>query len=275
MCDDWLLHRHDSRCAALWRSELVDASARYGDGAIELTNGLISRVFATRPSFALLALERTGAGRGEAGASASFDRFSRGVGAEGLVLADGINYSLGGLKAPGGVLYLNRTALREAEVLAHSFTYLRHRQTSPRLSFEWTPGRRHSDHLASWPPRGTALQVDLCAPTDSELPAGLMTSIHYELYDGLPVVFKRVELRTMSRACAAQRQTQSLGPPKGCVTVGGLSVERLQLAPRLLGVPHVDENWQYMQGARMSIFSDLTRPGAAYVVERDASYRSS
>ena len=40
-------------------------------------------------------------------------------------------------------------------------------------------------------------------------------------------------------------------------------------------VPHVDENWQYMQGARVTIFSDLTRPGAAFTVERDTSYRSS
>ena len=50
-------------------------------------------------------------------------------------------------------------------------------------------------------------------------------------------------------------------------------MESLQLAPRLLGVPFVDENWQYLQGSRLSVFSDLTRPGVAYVVERDLAYR--
>ena len=155
-CADWLLHRSDSRC---WQSAVL-SSPRF-DGAIELTNGLVSRVFLTAPSFALLSLERSASGRGLVGEPA--ERFSRGgLGAEGRVLIDGRNYTLGGLTLPAGASqYLNSTALREAAPSPDSFTYLRHRQLSPRLPFDWVPGRHHSDHLAQWPPAGTALQVGL------------------------------------------------------------------------------------------------------------------
>ena len=97
-----------------------------------------------------------------------------------------------------------------------------------------------------------------------------MASITYELYDGMPAIHKRIELHATSQACIerpSKARTPPHGPEKGCFTLGGMSMERLQLAPRLLGVPHVDENWQYLQGSRLSVFSDLTRPGVAYLLD--------
>jgi hypothetical protein len=72
-----------------------------------------------------------------------------------------------------------------------------------------------------------------------------MASIFYELFDNLPVVSKRVEIRVLARVCieriAKQQTSVHHGPERGCITLGGLSIERLQMSPRALGVPHVDE----------------------------------
>ena len=276
---DWLLDvDHSERLACGWQATVSAAPARYGAGAIQLSNGLVTRIFATSPNFALLDL----VGHDE--------RASRGLGsAEGLVSLNGRNYTLGGLDghvtptAAAALHNLTELKLGALRPAAASFRYLRHRVLPVRPRYPWTPGARHSDATVAWPPRGVELQVELCAPTDEGLPPGLMATLSYEAHDGLPVTRKQLRLAPLSAPCLRherERLQREGWPPlprplDGCVHVGGFSVELLRLSPRALGVPFVDENWQYMQGRRLSVFAEMTRPGAAFVVEPDREYPSS
>lgn len=238
----------------------------------------MTRIFATSPNFALLDLV------------SHDERMSRGLGSpEGLISVNGRNYTLGGLDghvtpaAAAALHNLTELDLGALQPAAASFRYLRHRVLPVRPRYPWKPGARHSDTTVAWPPRGVELQVELCAPTDEGLPPGLMATLSYEAYDGLPVTRKQLRLAPLSAPCLwherERLQREGLPPPPrpldGCVDVGGFSVELLRMSPRALGVPFVDENWQYMQGRRLSVFAEMTRPGAAFVVEGDREYPSS
>ena len=279
---DWLVP--GSSCCPVTSSTLTSAPAKFGADAITLSNGLVSRTFSTKP-FALLELRNYVSG----------EQFSRGAGSEGVLLLNGKNYSLGGF-APPMALYLNLSMVRNGEVREppQAFTYLRHRRQMVRERFVWKPGRRNSDPRTPWPPRGVGLRIDLCAPASSDdLPEGLMVSLNYEIYDGLAALSKRISLTPVSRACLVERARRVTAlartknrlatprehavsrPVRGCVTLGHMSIEALRLSPRTLGVPYEDENWTYLQGRRLSVFSDLTRPGIDFTVDSDDAYASS
>ena len=274
---DWLVPS-SARCCPTTASTVAPAAPEFGPGAFTLSNGLVSRTFSTRPSFALLELRHLG----------TQERFSRGVSAEGVVLLDGRNYTLGGLEPLGS--FTNLTRLSELSAGIDSFRYLRHSARPVRKRFDWTPGQRHSSANAQWPPKGIGLRVDLCAPhqDDHHLPDGMMATLAYELYDGVPALSKRVTLTPLAPAClewqarhrsdssqSRQSAASSLGPVRGCTTLGGMSIEALRLSPRALGVPYEDENWRYLQGRRISVFTDFSRPGLAHVVAPDEAYNSS
>ena len=53
---------------------------------------------------------------------------------------------------------------------------------------EWKRVRHHAPDVA-WPPKGMQLRLDFAPPAGSELD-GLVVSVHYALYDGLPVFGK-------------------------------------------------------------------------------------
>ena len=56
--------------------------------------------------------------------------------------------------------------------------------------FAWKQGRHHAPD-AAWPPRGAALRMDYAMTEDCPpVLKDLRVSIHYELYDGLPVFSK-------------------------------------------------------------------------------------
>ena len=76
----------------------------------------------------------------------------------------------------------------------------------PKARFAW--GRiRHSSPDATWPPSGVYLRMDYALPPDGkrengakeESTEGLTVRVHYELYDGVPVISKWVTVHNNSR----------------------------------------------------------------------------
>ena len=65
-------------------------------------------------------------------------------------------YDVGGLliSSPSDP-FLNRTLLRSATANTSAFKYTGHRVEAPSAPYAWTPGARHSDPEAAWPPLGT------------------------------------------------------------------------------------------------------------------------
>jgi hypothetical protein len=101
--------------------------------------------------------------------------------------------------------YLNRTDFANklgktpTEYDNTTFRYVSHDVSNPVAPFSWTPGTRHSLDYVSWPPRGVALQIHFrTQPStgDSRLnddafgAQSLQVTMHYELYDGIPVMAK-------------------------------------------------------------------------------------
>ena len=96
-----------------------------------------------------------------------------------------------------------------------SYTYRSHRTVPIAKRFEWVPGSRFSEE-APWPPLGLGLEVQF-EPPSADLPS---VNITYEMYQGLPVMSKKVTLGAAT---------------SGCHRVRGLMVERLAMQETHLG----------------------------------------
>lgn len=46
-----------------------------------------------------------------------------------------------------------------------------------------------------WPPRGLRLDVDFVPPTNATMLRGVVVTLHYEMYDGLPALRKWLTVR--------------------------------------------------------------------------------
>lgn len=152
-----------------------------------LENGLIGRAFRTAPNFATVDLINKMTG----------DGVLRGVKPEAVIALDGRPVEIGGLKAQPDYGFLDPDWLDEMATNEEAFQFTGYTQGTPHTRYPWKP-TRHSDD-APWPPLGVSLKADF-APPASLLPRydGLTVSIHYELYQGIPVMAKwlTVENRT-------------------------------------------------------------------------------
>ncbi len=175
---DWLTTRDP------WRASLVSDSQA---GPIELSNGLVRRVIAPRLGGVTVALDdlRTGAAHLRSLRPAARVRIAGvDVAAGGAVLRAGVvadHAFVGPLDDwapdPEGLQLIASTSSQPLERMAWKRT-------------------RHASPLAVWPPRGRRLTLEYAPPRGSkDLPAGLRVLVHHELYDGVPVLGKAVEIR--------------------------------------------------------------------------------
>ncbi len=189
---DWLLDGSPYKAAAY---------STQNEDEIVLSNGLISRIFRLVPNGATVGYDNLMTG----------EAMLRGVKPEALVTIDGTQYRIGGLVGQPNYAYLTPEWLASltASPTAFRFAGFAIGEIEPRL--EWTQLRRHSPR-AIWPPRGVTLRMDYRAPrapADSDAAAGAPTpvpaladvvvSVHYELYDGLPLLCKWLTLRNESK----------------------------------------------------------------------------
>jgi hypothetical protein len=78
---------------------------------------------------------------------------------------------------------------------------LRNYSTSaPSALFPWAAGRYGSPTDVSWPPRGLHLAVDFTPPAKASAFSGVVATIHFEVYDGLPLVRKWVSVAVDAQA---------------------------------------------------------------------------
>ena len=157
----------------------TSSSARVnrGDpGRISLENGLVRRVFVNQPNVATVALDdlRTGAG------------LLRSVRPEALVTLNGRAYAVGGLGGQRNHAFLLPDWIPQLTNDPAAFQVRAVREVQPKAPVDWKRTRWSS--IASWPPKGVGLEFDYGAP-DAQA-AGVSVTVHYELYDGLPVVGK-------------------------------------------------------------------------------------
>ena len=166
---------------------------------IVLENGLVRRVFRLVPDAATVALDNLMTG----------ESILRSVRPEARVELDGKKFDVGGLAGQPVHNYLNPAWLAQMRASPKAFHFAGLTTGRTEARFAWLKRSGWLSRNAPWPPPGVAATLMFDAPTNSSM---VTIEVHYELYDGLPVIAKWLTIRN--------------GSPKP-VTLNSLTVEQL------------------------------------------------
>lgn len=188
---DWLLAREPF---------VATASASTDGRDLTLANGLVRRTWRLQPAATCVALDDLMTG-------ASLLRAAR---PEAELVLDGTRYAVGGLIGQPDHAWLSDAWLDAMEADPTAFRFVRWTQAPIEERFPWGRTRHHAPD-AVWPPPGVHLVLEFEAPRDAPELAGLDVRVHYELYDGIPLFCKWLELRNDSgRTVELDRFTSEL-----------------------------------------------------------------
>jgi len=175
---DWLVVRPD---------EPAKLEHRPDGKEIVLTNSLISRTFRTAPNFATVDYANLTTGAA----------VIRGVKPEVIIELDGRRFEVGGLKGQPDYAYLGPEWLDQLTSNPEAFQFAGFTTGKPKASYSWKP-KRHAARVP-WPPRGLTLTADFRPPESvRDKYKGLSVSVHYEIYEGVPVLAKWVSVHNGS-----------------------------------------------------------------------------
>ncbi len=164
---DWLIE------SSSYKAKIIRDEAKK---EIVLTNGLIERRFRTAPNGATIGIQNLMTG----------ETILRGVKPEAQVKIDGRTFDIGGLIGQEEYAYLRPEWLASMTSDPRTFQFVdtRFGQTQARL--DWKRARYAPD--LPWPPPGVSLILHFSPPENG--PGGITISVHYELYDGIPLLAK-------------------------------------------------------------------------------------
>jgi len=147
-----------------------------------LANGLISRTFRTAPNLATISVKNLSNG----------SEYLRAVSPEAMVTLGGRKFEVGGLSGQPDRGYLDQGWIVGMTNRSKGFQYTGYHLAKPEARYEWRP--RFGAPTASWPPKALHLILDFKAPhSTSETTNSIedvAISVHYEIYDGIPVLAK-------------------------------------------------------------------------------------
>jgi hypothetical protein len=198
-------------------------------GTLLLSNGLVSREFALQPAFGTIdwSLNATTARGG-------LQSMFRAVMPEGKLQLDNTTFDIGGLAQQRTFrAYCNRSEFVLDNSTSPAFRYVSHSVGRPLAPFPWVPGTRGSPPEYKWPPPGKNLAVVFAAPHHTAYRAYKLT-VHYEIYDGLPLISKWFTLAYEPdwygylHEAAVEATPPAPAPPSG--TIGGWKASGGQLS---------------------------------------------
>lgn len=189
---------------------------------VAMSNGLIRRLWRLKPGATTVAFDNL-----MTGAS-----LLRGVKPEAELELDGVTYQVGGLTGQQEWAYLSPDSLQRLTSLPDAFHFVRMEPGKTVERFPWKRMSYSGDQSnVAWPPPGVALTLFFA---HDKWP-GLEVEIHYEMYDGLPLMAKWVVMRNNSgRSIKLNRfvsevlavvETESLVEAGGDWAKGSLQVE--------------------------------------------------
>lgn len=160
-----------------WLTQTVAAKAALSlDAATQelvLDNGLIRRRFHMGQNLASTELKHLQTG----------ESFLRATTPECVVVVDGKEIKVGGLAGQPAGNYLLSSWLPQLKAEPGALVYRAYSVRPIRARFPWKPRRAWMSRSAQWPPKG--IELSLAFEGD-----GLEVTVHYELYDGLPLLGK-------------------------------------------------------------------------------------
>lgn len=150
------------------------------DDALVLSNGLVARAIRLAPNAATVSLRNLQSGQ----------NFVRGVKPEARVVIDGKPFDIGGLTGQPNYAYLAEEWLENLKPDPNAFQLDHHEIGKTKAPFDWSP---RYGAKASWPAPGASATFHYSPPADASL-EGLTIRVHYEIYDGIPLIAKWIEI---------------------------------------------------------------------------------
>jgi hypothetical protein len=155
-------------------------------GTLLLTNTLISREFLLDPDFATIDFRDL---------HTTNSSLLRCVKPEAIITLDGIEYDIGGVIPNTQCAYFNRTDFwKNKAANDRAFHYSSYEVGTPIAPFAYTPKRSAPSDI-QWPPKGVRLSVTFEAPHLAPISHKYVNVVvHYEMYDGIPLVVKWLDV---------------------------------------------------------------------------------
>ena len=160
------------------------ASVRETDNRLILGNGLIERTFVTSPNFATVDYTN----------QITDSSLLRGIKPEAVLTMNGHLYEVGGLKGQPDYAYLDSEWIPDLTSDGNAFQFREYRVGETETPYPWV--RRRSTASSVYPPEGVTLTVEFVSPPSVD---ALRVCVHYELYQGIPVLAKWITLHNESQ----------------------------------------------------------------------------
>ncbi len=173
---DWLVHPIATPTTVL----------RDGDKSIVLTNGLLLRRWRIAPDVATTHLTLLTNG----------DNYLRGVKPEAQLVLDGDTVRIGGLLGQPEYGYLLPEWLDTLRADSTAFHCVDFEVGDTKPQLDWKQKRWSGER--SYPPRGKRLTFFYQHPAEKW--QGITVAVHYEMYDGIPLLCKWISVKTESRS---------------------------------------------------------------------------
>lgn len=153
---------------------------------LDLSNGLVKRSFSLKPDCATIALDNLMTGQTEL----------RAVRPEAVVVLNGEEYAVGGLKGQSVQNYLSAGFVKEMAVDPGAFHFTHYEVTETKERFPWKRNEAWSSQKYPWPVPGKRITFHYIPPK-SVPPAiqNLLVQVVYEMYDGIPVISKWITIK--------------------------------------------------------------------------------
>ena len=165
---DWLLE------PAPYKAEIRETD---GGRSLVLTNGLISRTLRLAPNCATVDFRNMMTG----------EAIIRAVRPEAVLELDNRKYKIGGLEGQPDQAYILSGWLDTLTADPAAFRFISFEKGETQARFPYA--RKRWGANLPWPPPGKSLVLHF-APPPSPAPQGITVDVHYEIYDGLPVLAK-------------------------------------------------------------------------------------
>ena len=160
------------------------ASVEEADNQLILSNGLIRRAFVTSPNFATVNYTNQN----------TDTSLLRGVKPEAVIVLNGEEFEVGGLKGQPDYAYLDPDWIADFTSAPNAFRFCEYWVGEIESRYPWN--RKRSAASSVYPPEGVSLTVAFAPPSSVDC---LCVCVHYELYQGIPVLSKWVSVRNEGR----------------------------------------------------------------------------
>ena len=189
---DWMVNPVKTPVQLLMQKQSDRLSAK-----LLLTNGLLSREFYVAENLACVGFKN----------EYNDAQFLRAIKPEARVMIDSTWYDIGGLSGQPEKSYLVERWYKDliAEPAAFRFTGLE--VIAPVARYPWQ--QKYNAVHAEWPPKGLHVMMHYKAPLNkNDWQTGVEITVHYELYEGMPVIAKWLTISNNTKTSFVVRETE-------------------------------------------------------------------